>query len=172
MGAGCRAESITMPAGQRETGRWWWSSRAGLVAASGSQNLPPSLPWHQSHHPPLPPTTADPQQPPINLLAPGRTIKWSSTYHRNTPQIPPNIAIGIGKMCTTIKHQGIQALRLMIRLISNLPSACLFLQTGAQGVLFRNNMSIGGEERARAGIIVSKLFAELFSSTNTIFFES
>ena len=171
MGAGCRAESITMPAGQRETGRWWWSSRAGLVAASGSQNLPPMAPVAPCS-PSLPPTTADPQQPPINLLLPGQTIKWSSTYHRNTPHIPPNIAIGIGKMCTTIKHQGIQALRLMIRLFSNLPSACLFLQTGAQGVLFRNNMSIGGEERARAGITVSKLFAELFSSTNAFFFES
>ena len=29
-----------------ETGSWWWSSRAGLVAASSS----PPLPWHQSHH--------------------------------------------------------------------------------------------------------------------------
>ena len=29
-------------AGQRETGSWWWSSRAGLVAASASPTLPRS----------------------------------------------------------------------------------------------------------------------------------
>ena len=100
-----------------ETGSWWWSSRAGLVAASSS----PPLPWHQSHHA-LHPSHLPSQLPNIpshwSIRATtgtsnqrrGQLFYMPSTYFSNAPQ-KPTFTLGLALARSALPRgisQGIQ----------------------------------------------------------------
>ena len=115
-----------------ETGSWWWSSRAGLVAASSS----PPLPWHQSHHALPPPTShrSSPTSHPTGRSGPrlAQAIKVEvdcSLYAFHLLFKCPSktylyIWLGIGKISTAKRHQGIQGF-VTHDPFPHLPSSCL-----------------------------------------------